>query len=85
MELDLVGCLNLAVGLVVLNRGEVVLYFVAGKETSKPLVNELGSVISYHVIQYLETSEDVDVSSYELPTWTVVMVDRGSTSTHLVK
>ena len=83
MELDLVGRLNLAVGLVLLNRGEVVLYFVAGKETSKPLVNELGSVISYHVIQYLETGEDV--SSDKLPAWAVVMVDRGSTSTHLVK
>ena len=42
-----------------LNRGEVVLYFVAGKETSKLLVNELSFVVNYHRVRYPEASEDV--------------------------
>ena len=43
------------------NRGGVVLYFVTGKETSKLLVNKLGSIISYHRIWYPEMGEDVSL------------------------
>ena len=49
----------MAVGFGMLDKGEVMLYLVTGKETSKLLVNELNSVISHHGIRYLKASEDI--------------------------
>ena len=58
-EHDLVDHLDLAIGLGVLNGSEVVLHFVASKETLEPLVDELSSVVDYHGVQNLEMDEDV--------------------------
>ena len=36
-------------------------YFIAGKETSELLINELGSIISHHEIRYSEMGENVSL------------------------
>ena len=64
-EYDFVGCFDLTIGLWVLDGSEVVLDLVAGEETSKFLIDELGSVVCYHRIRYSESGEDIPL--YELP------------------
>ena len=76
----------MVVGLGMLNGGEVVLNFVTGKETSKFLVDELGSIGSHHEVRHPEMGEDVPPNKLlSLGRYFTYPEVSGSTSTHLVK